>query len=111
MMHLADTIDDGPVFFIQLDHNLAVVEPKRMTKRNQFMSTLCAHDTGYDRCCKYRPFRRFDVATRKTARNVRGEFNQGTGMCRPICRSLVADVDHCRPVALINMTEFAHLSG
>ncbi len=65
---------------------------------------LSAHDTGYDRCCKYRPFRRFDVATRKPARNVRGKFNQRTGMCCPIGRSLVADVDHCRPVALVDMT-------
>ena len=43
MMHLAVTINDGALFLVHLNRNLAIIQAQRVTERNQFVRALRCH--------------------------------------------------------------------
>ena len=72
------------------------------------MRAFGGHHARNDSRCEHRPFGSFYVATGKTTGDVSRKLDHGSGMRRPVGRFLVADIDHGGPIALVDMTEFAH---
>jgi hypothetical protein len=103
MMNLAVAIDDGLPFIVELDRDFAIVQAERMTKRDELMRSFRSHDASDDCGYEDRPLRGVNISSGKTLRDICRKLDDCTCMRFAIARFFVADVDHCRPVLLINV--------
>src|ERR1044071_6600724 len=88
---------------IRLYLDLAVVEWKRMTERDELAGSFCAHHAGDDRALKNRAFFRRDLSIAQEGRELGGQRDKSNGMRAPAGHGLVAHIDHRRPILRIEV--------
>lgn len=108
MVNLATTVNNR-IVVIHTNRNLAIVQAKRMTERNQFVSSFRRHYTRNDCRGKNRSLCRLNIAIGKSFSHRFREPN-----CRPRVRftaggRFLADVHHGGLIVFVYVAEFGHL--
>ena len=99
---LAFAIDHGA---IALNRNLdiAVFEPEWVTKWNELVRFLCSHYAGDDRGREHRALLARNFIAFKRGENCVGQYNDTLSMCFAFARRLFADIDHVRPILIVDV--------
>jgi hypothetical protein len=110
MMHFATTINDCALR-VDLDRDRAILESKRVAKWYQVVRLFRRHDARDNCCGENRTFPGLNFIAFESSDDFDWQFHNRARVCRTISRDLLADIDHCWPVMLINMTQLTHLLG
>lgn len=107
-MNFAMTIDNGIPVIVQFDRDLAVVDPERMAKRDQFVRALCRHHAGNYCRREHRSLGRANFTLGERLRDLCRKPNNCSRMRFTVARRLVAHVHHGRLIVFVNVAESGH---